>query len=121
MPKKDCKRVLIIDDDPDFLKLLSVYLVKREYITYAVGSVEEAIALLKEESFDVVLLDNQLPGMMGLEAIPKIADLTRAAIIMMSGISDDYTADDSLLLGAKSFLKKPFELAALTRSIQSTC
>lgn len=111
-------KLLVVDDESDFRLLLRGYLQRRGYEVTGVGDAESALDLLRRESFDLVLLDNYLPGAMGITVLPKIVALTRAPVIMITGHSAPEARRDAELLGAKGFLSKPFELPALEATLR---
>jgi two-component system response regulator HydG len=100
-------KLLIVDDDPFFNKTLSNYLRRFNYEIETSGSAEEAIDLLKETSFDLVITDYRLPKMDGLELIERIKTKWNSPVILITNYSDIRTAVKSIKLGAFEFVSKP--------------
>jgi DNA-binding NtrC family response regulator len=103
-------RILIVDDEEEFVKALSERLTIRDYDVTTSLSGEDAVEKVKHYLFDVVILDVAMPGMSGIEAlreIKKIRPLTE--VIMLTGHATMETAIEGLKLGALDFLLKPCE------------
>ncbi|MEY4718234.1 MAG: hypothetical protein RL563_852 [Pseudomonadota bacterium] len=110
-------RILAIDDQADNLLLIRQALRKIGYqcIDTEVNPVH-AIDRFKSESYDLVLLDYNMPDMNGLEvlcAISEIAERERIPIIMLTVQEDRQTRHASLALGCKDFISKPIDLNEL--------
>ncbi len=106
-------RILVVDDEPPSVEVIARILTARGHAVTGAASAEEALEFLKNDSFDLVLLDLVLPGMTGLQALAPMNTLTKAPIHIMSGQTDDGTRYDALLLGAAGFLPKPLDLKSL--------
>jgi len=103
-------RILIVDDEEEFVKALSERLTIRDYDVTTSLSGEDAVEKVKHYLFDVVILDVAMPGMSGIETlreIKKIKPLTE--VIMLTGHATVETAIEGLKLGALDFLLKPCE------------
>ncbi|MBD3405306.1 MAG: PAS domain S-box protein [Candidatus Lokiarchaeota archaeon] len=101
--------VLLVDDDPDLLTLASEFLKKKDQefkITLAV-SAEEALDIMKENEFDVIVSDYQMPKMNGIEFLRKIREGDQEiAFIIFTGKSREEVAIQALNLGADHYVKK---------------
>jgi putative two-component system response regulator len=103
-------RVLIVDDDPGIREILLEFLGYR-YDCAAVGSGVEALALLRVESFQLVVSDIAMPHMSGLEMIPRVRALAPdTVIVMVSGSQTVESAVGALRAGAFDYIVKPFDL-----------
>jgi two-component system response regulator HydG len=111
-------KLLVVEDEQLIIQVISRMLADKGYGIQSVRSAEDALARLKDEAFDAVLLDNVLPGMTGLRALSEIARLSRAPILMMTGHFDEEFKKDALLLGAAAFLAKPLDIDALDAEIR---
>ena len=111
----DYFRVLVVDDEEDFLETLVNRLNKRSIDTTGVQSGEDALALMEEKLFDVVILDIKMPGGMdGIETlreIKKMRPLTE--VILLTGHGSMETSIDGMKLGAFDYLLKPVKLEDL--------
>lgn len=107
-------RVLIVDDEAMVIRVLSAYLTRRGFEVTSAGSAEEGLELAAKERFPVILLDNSLPGITGLQAIQPLR-ASGAAVVLMTGHLDDQTRDDARLLGAVEVIGKPLDFPALEK------
>jgi two-component system nitrogen regulation response regulator NtrX len=104
-------KILIVDDEEGIRESLASILRDERYSVEAVGSAEDALALIAKAEFQVVLLDIWLPGIDGMTALSRIQDLPHApAVIMISGHGSIETAVRATKLGAFDFIEKPLSL-----------
>jgi DNA-binding NtrC family response regulator len=112
-------RVLIVDDEVEFLEVLVKRLRKRELAVNGVTSGREALALLKDNPVDVVVLDVKMPGMNGLETLREIKkDHSPVEVIMLTGHANMEAAIEGMEMGAFDYLMKPTEIDELVYKIQ---
>ena len=114
--------VLIVDDDPVHRALEREILDSSKYIVSEASSGPQALQLLSERSFDVVLLDKRMPGMDGDEVCRRIRgelDLGMLPILMVSGNSDLDNLTLSLAAGATDFVRKPYDPVELVARIDA--
>jgi DNA-binding NtrC family response regulator len=112
-------KVLLVDDESQFVEPLSERLMARGYNVGVAFSGEEAISKVKEDSWDVVVLDVLMPGMNGeetLKLIKKIKPLIE--VIMLTGHATVESAIEGMKLGAYDYLMKPTALPDLTDKIE---
>jgi len=111
----DSFRVLVVDDEEDFLETLVNRLQKRNIDTTGVRSGEEALEMVKAKLFDVVLLDIKMPGGMdGIEALREIKKIQPVAeVILLTGHASIETSIEGMKLGAFDYLLKPVKLEEL--------
>ena len=111
----DYFRVLVVDDEEDFLETIVNRLNKRNIDTTGAPSGEIALELMGEKLFDVVILDIKMPGGMdGIETlreIKKIRPLTE--VILLTGHGSVETSIEGMKLGAFDYLLKPVKLEEL--------
>jgi DNA-binding response OmpR family regulator len=112
-------RILVVDDESVAIDILTHFLEAKGHRVDGAGSAEEAVDILRRNSYDFVLLDNVLPGRTGLQALAELKTLTRAPIHMMSGMNDGDMRQDALLLGANGFFGKPLDLPAILAAIEA--
>lgn len=112
-------RVLLVDDEEDFLSVLSERLEARNLkVSQATGG-EQAIEIVDQKDFDVVLLDLSMPGMDGLETLQKIkADHPETEIIILTGHGTVQAGVEAMKLGAEDFVEKPVDIHVLMEKIQ---
>jgi two-component system, cell cycle response regulator len=105
------RRVLVVDDDPDMLKLLSIFLTRADYEVLTTTSGEAALGVLHREGPPIVVSDWSMPGMSGLElclAIRSSEAMGFVYIIMVTAHTDKGRVVEALEAGANDFLTKPF-------------
>ncbi|MFI5395906.1 MAG: sigma-54-dependent transcriptional regulator [Candidatus Binatia bacterium] len=110
-------RVMLVDDDDDFRRIMSSELARRGYAVNSVAS--GAAALAQAGEADVILLDLRLPDMDGIEVLKKLrgADVP-AGILMLTGHGTIDTAIQAVRLGAYDYLEKPCPLDRMDMAIQ---
>ena len=102
------KKVLVIDDDPAFNKMLSHFLERNNFQVVSAHSANTALLEIERESFDLVLTDFRLPGMDGLELIRTIKSKNpELPVILITNYADVRTAVNSIKFGAFEFVSKP--------------
>lgn len=109
----DALRILVVEDDAAVAGVLRRNLEGAGHRVLAASSAEEGLSALRSGAFDAVLLDNSLPGAMGITKLPEFVAASPAPVVMMTGHADEAVETDALLLGAKALLAKPFELKDL--------
>lgn len=117
------RRVLVVEDDPDIVELISHYLEGDGFRVEALGNGEEARRRVKAESFDLLILDLQLPGMDGLTlcaALRRDSRTESLPVIMLTARGDESDRIVGLEVGADDYVVKPFspkELVARARAL----
>jgi CheY-like chemotaxis protein len=102
------RRVLWADDEIDLLKPHIRFLEGKGYEVVAVSNGEDALARVKEESFDVVLLDEMMPGMGGLATLEAIQDVDAAVPVVLVTKSEEETLmEEAIGLRIRDYLVKP--------------
>ncbi len=114
------EKILIIDDDPGFRKLLETILAGEGYSIHTGGSVAEARKLGAEKQFDLVLSDLKLPDGDGLQVLAWFTEHSpQTALVMITAFGTVATAVEAMKLGAADYLGKPLrspdELRLLVR------
>jgi len=113
-------RVLIVEDDGTVRRLLAEYLERIGHEVLHAESGEEALGRLTTHRFAAMLCDIRMPGMSGVELIPKALTADPdLAIIMLTGVDDPASAIACLKIGAADYLIKPVDLEELNHSLQS--
>ncbi len=113
-------RVLLVDDEVDFVETLAERLELRGFTPFVANTGEEALAMLDDAQPQVMVLDLKMPGMSGLVTLTKaLAREPDLAVIMLTGHGSDLERDEALSLGAKEYLQKPVDLAALITLLES--
>src|SRR6185503_11511914 len=111
--------ILIIEDDTSFSELLSNFLKKNGHTTATAFHVKEANIQLKEEAFDLVLLDYRLPDGTGMDVLTTIRlKTTTLPVIIMTSFHDIRTAVQSIRSGAYDYITKPINPDELKMVVQ---
>lgn len=110
-------RILVVDDQPPIVAAFGLYFSEKGFQVRGAGSAREALALVEKEKFDVIFLDNNMPGETGLQAIPALSRKSGAPIIMITGHYDPDLKRDATLLGAVDCLAKPPDFPDLEKRI----
>lgn len=112
-------KILIVDDDPNLRKTLADILRAKDYETYTARDGTEGIALLKQGSYNLALIDLQLPDTSGLEILNKVkSDYPSTEAIILTGNATLDTAIEATNRGAFSYLQKPYEIEQLMLHIR---
>jgi len=111
--------VLVIDDDPQLRTLLARLLRQEGYEPSLAADAEEALAELKTETPDLVLLDVMMPHTDGIDLLADIRTRSMIPVIMLTGRGDEADRILGLRTGADDYIVKPFSPAELTARIDS--
>ena len=120
--KKTSTKILIVDDDPDIIEILTYNLSNEGYnVKSAVNGIE---ALKKAKKFipDIILLDVMMPEMDGIEAcsnLREIESLSKSMIIFLSARGEDFTQIAAFDAGADDYINKPVKPKILLKKISS--
>ena len=110
--------VLLVDDEEQFLQVLSERLTNRGLRVSSVTSGEEAVALVENKNFDAVVVDLAMPGIDGIETTKKIKEKRPdLEIIILTGHATVKAGIEAMKLGAEDFLEKPVDLNVLLERI----
>ena len=112
-------RVLLVDDEKDFVEMLSLRLEEvGERVTPAYSG-QECLEILEKDNIDVVILDIKMPGMDGIETLREIKKrFPIVEVIMLTGHGTTETAVEGMKLGAFDYLMKPSDFDDLTAKME---
>jgi DNA-binding NtrC family response regulator len=115
----DYFRIMVVDDEIDFLETIVNRLEKRKLNATGAKSGEEAIGLIKEQLFDVIILDIKMPGGMdGIEALREIKRIQPTVeVILLTGHASVETSIEGMKLGAFDYLLKPVKFEELLQKM----
>jgi DNA-binding response OmpR family regulator len=116
------KRILLVDDDANLLRVLNRYLTKQGYVVQAASSVQEALRLFEQEPPDLIVSDVNLPEVNGLEFCKQVRRRRRGELLPFIFLSGCGAIDDRLAglrVGADDYLPKPFEPRELVARIEA--
>ncbi len=115
------KKILIVDDDAMNRKLAGMMLKKGQHEVEAVDSGDAGIALLRGNSFDVLLLDVEMPGKNGIETLRQIRaeGLGKGMrVLFLTGNEESEVSDAIRELCADGYIKKPFKPQELLAAVE---
>jgi DNA-binding NtrC family response regulator len=111
-------KVLLVDDEQDFLDTLSSRLEMRGLKVSAVSSGEDAVKEATQQEYDAIVVDLAMPGIDGLETLKRIKAVNpNAEIIMLTGQASVQSGVEAMKLGAGDYLQKPVDLTELMEKI----
>ncbi len=115
-------KVLIVDDEKEFASTLSERLALRNYNAKAVYCAEDAIAVVRSEPPDVVLLDLKIPGMSGSELLNIIKKIDPSIeVIILTGQLLEMEETEGIKRGAFDYIVKPVDIDELIAKINNAC
>ena len=107
-------KLLMVDDEKDFVLTLAERLELRGFIPSVVFDAERALERVREEDFDLVLLDLMLPGMSGLAVLRLIREMAPdLPVVLLTGSSSSKDGVEGVKLGARAYINKPVILQEL--------
>ena len=115
------KKMLTVDDSPSVRKLVKFTLKAKGIQVSSAGDGEEALDLIKQEDFDAIILDINMPRMNGLEFLKYIKENDQYAsipVIMLTTEGQDEDKDKAVALGATAYMVKPFKPTQLLTLIE---
>jgi two-component system KDP operon response regulator KdpE len=112
-------KILVVDDEPQLRRVMKAALSKQGYIINDVRSGEAALDKLREERYDLAILDRNMPGMGGLEACRAIREHSDIGIIMLTVRKSESDRIEALDAGADDYVTKPFSMPELLARIRA--
>lgn len=113
-------RILIVDDEPDFVTALAKRLRAHGWEADTAGDGKEALEKVSEEEFTAIVLDLKMPGFDGLETLKRLKKLNPdLQIILLTGHGSIRDGVEAMKHGALDFLEKPADFDALLKKIEA--
>lgn len=122
MPTEDIldSKILIVDDDMGSRESMKI-LLSNVYQVLTAEDGRNCLALAKEDKFNLIILDLNLPVMKGLDVLYKVKEIDYSIpVIIVTGVKEHQTIIDALRLGASDFILKPFETAYMRQTVKET-
>ncbi|MEW6529998.1 MAG: response regulator [Thermodesulfobacteriota bacterium] len=111
-------RLLLVDDDIPFVTNLSRLLARRSYEVSMVYDGDSALRIVEEKEFDVIILDQNMPGKDGLTVLKELKKKWPSLeVIILTGVATVDSAYTGLQLGAYDYVAKPLQLSDLEEKI----
>jgi len=112
-------KALVVDDERDFVEMLSLRLQETGEKVISANTGQEALETLKKTDIDVVILDIKMPGMDGIETLREIKKrFPLIEVILLTGHGSAETAVDGMKLGAYDYLMKPADFDDLAAKME---
>jgi two-component system, OmpR family, KDP operon response regulator KdpE len=112
-------RILVVDDDPQIRRVMRVTLTGQGYEVDDAKNGEAALEKIRDERFDLVLLDMNMPGMSGVETCREIRSQSEIAIIMLTVRDSERDKVEALDAGADDYVTKPYNASELLARIRA--
>lgn len=113
------KKILIIEDDPEIIKLLEIHLTDLIYTTAKAMDGEAGLKMALENDYDLIILDLTLPIMDGVEVCRKLRAKKSTPVIMLTAKSEEIDRVLGLEIGADDYITKPFSIRELLARIKA--
>jgi two-component system KDP operon response regulator KdpE len=113
-------RILVVDDDPQIRRAMRTTLTGRGYEVSDARTGEEGLEQMRAGSYDLVLLDLNMPGMGGIETCRQIRSASDVAIVMLTVSNAEKDKVEALDAGADDYITKPFSTPELLARIRAT-
>jgi DNA-binding response OmpR family regulator len=113
-------KILVVDDEPLYVRLLKVNLEAEGYTVVSATNGEEALDILSHESPDLIILDVIMPKLDGIKTCERIRQFSNVPIILLTALGDEHDRVSGLNIGADDYIVKPFsatELVARVRAV----
>ncbi len=114
--------ILVVDDEPDLVELISYNLERQGHVVISAGDGEAALALARSRSPDLVVLDVMMPALSGIEVARRLRSRTETAsmpIIMLTARTDETHEIEGLGAGSDDYITKPFSMRVLMARIEA--
>ncbi|MBP7586193.1 MAG: sigma-54-dependent Fis family transcriptional regulator [Spirochaetes bacterium] len=113
-------KILIVDDEKNIIKTVSAILQDEDHIVYSAGSGEEALAFLRKNDVDLIILDVWLPDIDGVEILERVKKTSpEVAVLMISGHGSIDMAVKATKMGAFDFLEKPPSMERIITAVNN--
>jgi len=113
------ERILVVDDESLMRRVLRQALEIEGYAVAEASGGEDAIEMIREMSYDLVIMDIKMPGLNGFQTLEEVRKFSEVPVIMLSGLGESANISTALLTGADDFVKKPFHMGELVARIQA--
>ena len=112
------KKILVVDDEPNFVKVIKRRLETYNYEVITACNAEECFQAVEKEHPDLVLLDVMMPGLDGITACSKLRRTSEVPVIIVTGLHDNVVKHDADLFGSFEYIAKPVDVNELKSKIE---
>ncbi|MDD5038499.1 MAG: response regulator [Dehalococcoidales bacterium] len=114
-------KILVVDDEKHIRDSCIKLLQRKRFEAEGAASGSEALEKIKEQAYDLVLLDVRMPGMDGIETLRRAREIApNILVLVLTGHGTIDTANEAMKLGAAGFIRKPIAIEDLAESIDQT-
>ena len=111
-------RVLVVDDEPSILRVVAANLRARGYEALTASSGKAALAVIKTQQPDCIVLDLGLPDLGGLEVLRRLRARTTTPVVILTAVDDEHRKATAFDLGADDYVTKPFAMTDLVGRVR---
>jgi len=113
------RKILVVDDEHDICDFMKSFLSERGYEVFTALNGDEALAIVKKESPELILLDIKMKGMDGIATLKHIKDIDKKFnVIMVTALEDQDKMNEASRLGAREYITKPLVLENLEQAVE---
>lgn len=113
------QNILIVDDDPDILNLIELYVASYNFRAFKATNANDALEIIANEHIDLILLDIMLPDMDGFDLCRKIRERLNVPIIFVTAKGMDQDIIHGLTIGGDDYIIKPFNSIVLLTKVKA--
>jgi two-component system KDP operon response regulator KdpE len=111
-------RVLVVDDEPSILRVVTANLRARGYEALAAATGQDALTVVEAQQPDCIVLDLGLPDVSGLEVLRRLRAWTTTPVVILTAVDDEHRRAMAFDLGADDYVTKPFAMADLLARVR---
>ncbi len=120
--KHDRIRLLLVDDEKDFVNVIAKRLSKRNFEVTKAFSGPEALRAIRKSDFDIAIIDLKMEEMDGIEVLKILAKMVpELPVIVLTGHGSEAASDEAMQYGAVEYLAKPCDFEELFNRIKEIC
>ena len=113
------RKILVVDDEHDICEFVRNFLQERGYEVLMASNGDDALAIVKKERPELILLDIKMQGMDGIAVLKHIKDIDRKfKVVMVTAVEDQEKVDEACRLGACEYITKPLVLDHLEQVVE---
>lgn len=113
------EKILIVDDEPDIVELIRLYLVREGYEVISANNGQDVFEIVLHQRPDLIILDILLPGLDGIEVCRQLRKTHNTPILFLSGKSEDIDIILGLSMGGDDYITKPFSPSQLVARVKA--
>lgn len=111
--------ILVVDDNPEIREIIQILLSGEGFTVSEAGDGTKALQMLREQEFDLIILDIMMPGLNGYQTCLEIRKITNAPILFLSARTKDSDKTLGFSSGGDDYLAKPFSYSELTSRVKA--